>query len=473
MRADPWLPIGYILPQGSACGRLLHQGENWQIVGLDRGGRALLARQSLVDRWAAHALLPATAFQPVDRLDEATCSLVSDAGHRLEPLDSAAPPESMADCLSLAISLRETRALDSDMPLHDGLFVERFSRLLPTWSVSERDPDDVLLGHWLTGGVRVSATAVRRVAALMGWLNSEGVEEVAIAAGLVVTTGRGDVTRGASHSSSIEPNSSGIGSLAKCPEFHLAGRDALEIFFREQVIDILEHAARYATLGIDFPGAIVLHGPPGCGKTFAVERLAEYLDWPVYRVESSTVASPYIHDTSRKVGELFDEAIEHAPSILIIDEMEAYLADRQSGGSTGLHHVEEVGEFLRRIPEAAANRVLVVGMTNRLEMIDPAILRRGRFDHVVEVGMPSAEEVAALLRQLVGKVPCEEGLSLEHAIEQLAGRPLSDVAFSVREAARLTARAGREVLSAESIEQAVAALPPVEQKKRRIGFVED
>lgn len=256
-------------------------------------------------------------------------------------------------------------------------------------------------------------------------------------------------------------------------QFHLSGRPVLEAFFNEHIIDIIENSERYRTLGIEFPTAIVLHGPPGCGKTFAVERLVEYLDWPIFYVDSNSVGSPYIHETSRKVGEIFDKAMDAAPSMIVIDEMESYLSDRQIHESTGLHHVEEVAEFLRRIPEANKRHVLVIGMTNRLEMIDSAILRRGRFDHIVEVGMPSATEVSDLVESLLSKVPVEGEIDASEVVEFLTGRALSDTAFVVREAARLAARAGKTALDGESLRQALASLPPAKPKKRSIGFVQD
>ena len=227
-------------------------------------------------------------------------------------------------------------------------------------------------------------------------------------------------------------------------------------------------------MGIDFPSAIVLHGPPGCGKTFAVERLVEFIDWPSYSIDSNSVGSPYIHETSKKISEVFDKAIDGAPSVIVIDEMESFLSDRRSGSSSGLHHVEEVAEFLRRIPEAIKNKVLIVAMTNLIEMIDPAILRRGRFDHIIEVGMPSREEVASLVDSLLSKLPKADNLNVNKILDALTGKALSDSAFVIREAARLAAKAGKTELDQTSIEAALNSLPKDQEKKsRRIGFVWD
>lgn len=254
--------------------------------------------------------------------------------------------------------------------------------------------------------------------------------------------------------------------------FTLPGRPALEAFFNEHVIDIIVHAERYQALGIGFPAPIVLYGPPGCGKTFAVERLVEFLGWPDYAINSNSIGSPYIHETGKKIAEIFDKAIENAPSVIIIDEMESFLSDRRQSGASGLHHMEEVAEFLRRIPEAVKNNVLVIAMTNLIDVIDPAILRRGRFDHLIEVGMPSKEEITSLVDSLLCKLPKESGLSVEPLIEALTGKPLSDAAFVIREAARLAAKAGKTALDQENLITALNSLPENPKKEnRRIGFI--
>ncbi len=255
--------------------------------------------------------------------------------------------------------------------------------------------------------------------------------------------------------------------------FALPGRPNLEAFFNEHVIDIILNKQHYKALGVGFPSAVVLHGPPGCGKTFAVEQLVEYLGWPDFQINASSVASPYIHETSRKVAEVFENAIQHAPSVLVIDEMEAYLADRESMGGGSPHRVEEVAEFLRRIPEAAKNEVLIVAMTNRIEMIDPAILRRGRFDHVIKVDYASADEVLALLNKLLETLPKDNTVDPTLLASKLAGRPLSDVTFIVREGARMAARAGEDRLSQEFLLTAFEGAPSRTEDRsvRRIGFV--
>jgi SpoVK/Ycf46/Vps4 family AAA+-type ATPase len=247
----------------------------------------------------------------------------------------------------------------------------------------------------------------------------------------------------------------------------------LEDFFNEHVVDIILHKERYKALGVGFPSAVVLHGPPGCGKTFAVEQLVEYLGWPSFQIDASSVASPYIHETSKKVAEVFDKAMQNAPSVLVIDEMEAFLADRESGGGGSHHRVEEVAEFLRRIPEAAKNEVLIVAMTNRIEMIDSAIMRRGRFDHVIKVDYASAEEVSALLDKLLDTLPKDKSVDPAPLAKKLEGRPLSDVAFVVREGARLAARAGEDRLGQEFLLAALEDAPSRtdEGSSRRIGFV--
>lgn len=463
MPLDAWLPVAYRLPSGERTRRMAHEAIGWQVYELRDGGRLLVVRPTLWRRWVDSGLISEGIFQPFRFGNEEFFVLSSADGFVLAPVEASKAPSNKAEALAFVQALRATRALDEKSGLQDAIYIEKLSLLMPTYTLSAPIADDVVLGTWMTDGVPVSVHSFRRFRPLMAWMGSSHLQDVLEQAGMWDS--------GAVSQSSVAP---GEVSLAKQGHktFELFGRPDLTQFINEHVIELIEKKDRYQALGIDFPSAIILHGPPGCGKTYAIERLVEYLGWPSFEIEASSVASPFIHETSKKVADVFEKAMQSAPSVLVIDEMEAFLADRQTGSSTSHHRVEEVAEFLRRIPEAIKNQVLIVAMTNRIEMIDPAILRRGRFDHVVAVEMASEAEVHALLGKLLGDLPCEADVEITLLARSLHGRPLSDVAFLVREGARLAARSGATKISQASL---LAALESVgargaEPKARKIGF---
>jgi SpoVK/Ycf46/Vps4 family AAA+-type ATPase len=129
---------------------------------------------------------------------------------------------------------------------------------------------------------------------------------------------------------------------------------------------------------------------------------------------------------------------------VVIDEVDAVAGSR--GPSLHSHVVEEVSELLKLVDSAADSRVVVIATTNRIDAVDPAFLRKGRFDHVLEVGYPGTEDVLAALEALTAARPCAGGLGLTTAAARLAGRPLSDVAWVVNEAARLAAKSSKDAI---------------------------
>ena len=473
MPLDSWLPVGFTT-DGNRTKRALFEGADWQLYEAQGGGRILVFKEPLAHKWFNTGLLDTSQVHFFSFSGLSFGSLSSGIDHELAPIENSKSPSNKSEALSFAESLRVTRELDPDSALQDGVYVEKISRILPTYTLTAREGDDVVFGRWLTGGVPVSVKSFRRLRSLMSWLGTSHLRDVVIKGGFEVS--EKIIGPKASVPSIVEQSEAAEEAKPagqKSAQFSLAGRPELEQFINEHVVDIIENEVRYKVLGIEFPSAIILHGPPGCGKTFAVERLVDYLGWPSFQIEASSVASPYIHETSKKVAEVFDKAIENAPAVLVIDEMEAFLSERESGMS-GQHHVEEVAEFLRRIPEAIKNRVLIIAMTNKIEMIDAAILRRGRFDHVVKVGMASEEEVHALLVRLVNDLPCENDIDVAPLAKHLSGRPLSDVAFAVREGARMAVRAGKEKLDQSCLLLAMDATTlrsNDEGASRKIGFI--
>ncbi len=460
MAKEVWLPRGYELKGGSKIRSVLCSGEEWQIADTYGSTRVLLALPTLVQKWTDCRLLERSAFSPLPFGEQTFLALESGKNHSLFHIEKGERPQSKADALAFAAALKESRKLAEGVSFHDAIYVEQYSRLLPTWTKTPPLDDETVFGCWLTGGVTLPATNLRRLASLTGWLTIEELLQIVATAGFPAPVDESILISRSSEpcfpqNKTLPPLEKKTALQKESKTFRLSGRPKLEAFFNEHVIDIILHPAAYAAMGINFPSAIILHGPPGCGKTFAVERLVEFLDWPCYSVDAGSVGSPYIHETSRKIAEIFDKAMENAPSVLVIDEMESYLANRQGNTLSGLHHVEEVSEFLRRIPEAGKKKVLVIAMTNVLDMIDPAILRRGRFDHIIEVGMPSHGEVAALVATLLEKLPKTPDLDLNDLIDNLTGKPLSDVAFVIREAARVTAKRGKTLLDQESINEAL------------------
>ncbi|RLA50421.1 MAG: ATP-binding protein [Gammaproteobacteria bacterium] len=479
MALDAWLPVGYKLPDGAKARVAAFEGANWQIYETQGEGRALVVHDELAHRWIDAGLIEPGLLTSFDLGDQHLWTISCGLAQVLCPVAEGNSPETKAEALSFALALKATRDIDTDSPLQDALYVEKISRLLPTYSISSRTDDDVVLGYWLTGGASVSAKSFRRLRQTMSWLGAGHLRDVVQAAGFevaeVMPADRSRVPSSRPNSDAavlVDGKSSRVESESAVAVFELAGRPDLAAFFNEHVVDIVQNRDRYKALGIEFPSAIVLHGPPGCGKTFAVERLIDFLGWPSFQIDASSVASPYIHETSKKVAEVFDTAMQNAPSVLVIDEMEAFLADRETG--SGHHRVEEVAEFLRRIPEAAKNEVLIVAMTNRVDMIDSAILRRGRFDHVVKVDFASEVEVLSLLEKLLSTLPKEKDVDPAPFARELGGRPLSDVTFVVREGARLAARAGKDKLDQDSLLAAMHAAPARERegaKRHPIGFI--
>ena len=468
---NQFLPRGYKVSNNKKIRKVIAEGLCWQIYLTDLDSYVLAVETELYDRWISEFSLPVHIFSDSD--SSAYKIFVSNGDYIVSSLEKGPFPDNSGQIEAFSIAFKTALELYPDANLCDAIYIEEFSLILPTSFCPAADDISIVYGKWITGGIGVSINAFERVTSIMSWLPRDFVRKSAELAGFDITE---KDENGTNRFEVIESGSVG-GKISENPlperEFRLVGRPELEQFIKENIIDIVNNQEQYKRMGISFPGATILFGPPGCGKTYAVERLSEYLGWPRFDIDSSTISSPYIHDTSKKISEIFQMAVKSAPSIIVIDEMEAFLSDRGTAGTASNHHVEEVAEFLRRIPEAVSNGVLVFAMTNMIDAIDPAILRRGRFDYIVKVEMANAEEINTLLLYRFKELPISDTVQSTVIASALAGRPLSDVTFVLREAGRIAVKKHLELITQECFDDALALLPKKKNSQTKIGFTAD
>jgi ATP-dependent 26S proteasome regulatory subunit len=202
----------------------------------------------------------------------------------------------------------------------------------------------------------------------------------------------------------------------------------------------------YARHRVSIPNGILFYGPPGCGKTYVARALAEELAWSFQYCRPSDVASPYIHDTVKQIRAVFSRAIENAPSVVFIDEFEAFVPARSELGGHQQYKAEEVNEFLANLEGCVEHRVLVIAATNEPEKIDPAVRRSGRFDKLIFIPPPDAEARLDMLLYHLKDRPVEATIDAAGIAAVLEGYSASDIRLFADEAAR-TALKQRALIS--------------------------
>lgn len=245
-------------------------------------------------------------------------------------------------------------------------------------------------------------------------------------------------------------------------EFFLPGQPELEKFFKE-VIDYYHNQSKYEKMGVRPVRGILLHGVPGAGKTYSVNKLADFLEWEMVEIGSSDVGSKYIHETSGRIRRKFDEARAKAPAIVFLDEIDALGMSRESSGHD--HKIEEVNELLRQVEKAGQDGLLVIAATNYLGALDDALMRKGRFDLIIRVNLPEKDAVLAALEHCLSTKPCAAGLHLETIAEKLSERPLSDVDWVVNKAGYIAVKSSKEKIDQECLEQAAQYMPNANKER--------
>lgn len=428
---------------------LVYEFADYEIYRTISNAPLLVVRKNLYDKWISDNLFFSVNPFKTTKIDDVEYYyLTTNKSFQLSPVRFGDALCDKQKAVTFAFTLKQMRKI-TNISLYDGIYIEEYGYILPTYT-SETISDDALFGTYLSAG-RIRHFSDGNLDTL--FLDKEAYIELAKIVGIEIK----------------EKDSVQVAEQEKQSEkFSLAGRPELEKFFNEHIINILNEPERYSRLGIDFPSSVILYGPPGCGKTYAVDKLVDYLGLPKFEINSASIASPYIHDTAKRISGIFESAINAAPSVVVIDEMESYLSNREDSGTSG-HHFEEVAEFLRQIQAAQNNKVLIIAMTNMYSKIDPAILRRGRFDHHIEVGLPSQDEIYALLLNVTKKIALEETVDLKVLSEKLNGKTLADVTFIVKEAGLLSGQSGSDYITNEALNKAIEMLPK-EEVRRRIGF---
>lgn len=215
----------------------------------------------------------------------------------------------------------------------------------------------------------------------------------------------------------------------------VAGMDNLKGLLKRNFIDIVRNSEMAKMYNIKPSNGILLYGPPGCGKTYIAEKIAEEASLNFVMVKPSDLGSTYIHGTQTKIADLFKKAEKEAPALLCFDEFDTLVPSRD--GDTSHSSLTEVNEFLVQLNNCASRGVYVLAMTNNINMIDGAVLRKGRIDEVIYVPEPDNVARREMFRLALEKcamasksVDCEKLSSLTE------GYTSSDIAYIVIEASR-------------------------------------
>ena len=230
----------------------------------------------------------------------------------------------------------------------------------------------------------------------------------------------------------------------------------------KEVIELpIRHPELFESLGIAQPKGVLLYGPPGTGKTLLARAVAHHTDCRFIRVSGSELVQKYIGEGSRMVRELFIMAREHAPSIIFIDEVDSIGSARSDGGSGGGGGDSEVQrtmlELLNQLDGFESTKAIKVIMaTNRIDILDPALLRPGRIDRKIEFPAPNTVARLDILKIHSKRMNLTRGLDLTKIAEKLNGASGAEVKGVCSEAGMFALRERRVHVTQEDFEMAVA-----------------
>src|SRR4051812_12997381 len=252
----------------------------------------------------------------------------------------------------------------------------------------------------------------------------------------------------------------------------VAGQDAAIAELRDLVM-FLSEPDRFDQLGAKIPKGILLYGPPGCGKTLLARALAGEAGAEFFSISGSDFVELYVGVGAARVRDLFREAREHAPAIVFVDELDSVGRRRSADNTVGSSGEQEqaLNQILAEMDGFSPTQgIIVIGATNRPDLLDPALLRPGRFDRAVGLERPDEAARARILALHAGSRRAEPDVDLAAIAHRAIGLTGADLANVVNEAALLAGRARRTALAQHDLEEALRRTLEAPERQRRLSM---
>ena len=236
-----------------------------------------------------------------------------------------------------------------------------------------------------------------------------------------------------------------------------------------EIVDFLKSPKKYEKLGAKIPRGVLLAGDPGTGKTLMARAVAGEADVPFFSISGSEFAEMFVGVGASRVRDLFSKAKKNAPSIIFIDEIDAVAHKRDARGGAGREDEQTLNQILVEMDGFDNDSgVIVMAATNRVDMLDKALLRPGRFDRHVNVTLPERKDRLEILKVHFKGKPVEENVDLEALAKKTAGSSGADLANIANEAAITAAREGHKAISNKDVTEAFERVAIGPERKSKV-----